>query len=105
MDALGHHFWDGFGHPFGITFGIGFGSLGDTTWEMEKAGFGEAQLTSAGQQPLWFEAQLGVPFWIPWGITFGMDLGSLRASLLGWIWGAFGTPLGGWKKQVSARPG
>ena len=55
---------------------MGLGSPGDTSWEMEKAGFSEARLTGARQQPLGFQAQLGVPLWIPWGITFGMGLGS-----------------------------
>ena len=52
-------------YQFWESFGMGFGSLRDTTWGMEKAGFGEARLTGTRQQPLRFEAQLGVPFWIP----------------------------------------
>ena len=55
---------------------MGLGSPADTSWEMEQAGFGEAWLTGARQQPVGFEAQLGVPFWSPGGITFGMGLGS-----------------------------
>ena len=91
MDAWGHHFWDG------------FGSLGDTTWEMEKAGFGEARLTGARQQPVGFEAQLGVPFWMAWGIRDGF--GNPLGITFGIGFGSLGDTTGKWKKQVSAKPG
>ena len=55
---------------------MGLGSPGGSSWGMEKAGFGEAWVLAASQQPLWFERYLGALIWRSGGIALEMGLGT-----------------------------
>ena len=89
------------------VFTDGFGMLGDTVWEMEKAAFGEARVTGARLYLLMVSVCLATPFgrWkriileMEWQVLGGSRLTGARLYLL-MVSACLATPFGRWKRII-----
>ena len=84
--VFGRHLGASIWNPGDIILEMVLGTLGGTSWGMEKAGLSEARVCDAGQRPRVFGRHLGASIWSPGDIILEMVLGpsgapSIRKSI------------------------